>query len=583
MVSMTPVYFALLAVCASMRQAERISDERVESRDLLDIQRFASLLAPAEEVSQTLAKIIENPGSVADVLMKLAEAARKASDVQGDRDRQTYAHLSELLFHTRANALRITPAQDLLGQLAVDVRRLDNLSHMKKDELRNIGESDNFVSYFRGLAQRDPNHPRQRVAVIFSCSFGDGHRSAMSAVQSYLQAGGMKVITVDTTTDPGFTNGLQTKLQLMWYNEIVLGWKLYAMHNFADKFRDVTWGQITSRCPSPTCNNAHKDRFRAFLLESRPDLIVTVYHMDLLPILEVAKDLGNIPVMHIGTDMDLKMKEVFGSQGPGPIYPRFALAMPFPQTMSTQTAEPVRSDGKFLGGYPIRDEFLIPRDADHVARERAKLVPPTTKIVLVMSGGNGQDVPWPESLADQGIGMPLHVIVMVGKNHAAATRLGRSLRNSAWLADGREVLQGLDPQVTVEVAHEPGTSSSSYINATHLALLMDMADSIITKPGGGTSSEVAYRGLPAVFDATDGLLHWEDFTVQVFEKYGRGERFVDVSDLRKVLLRSLQRPRSLSLVGDPLRPGQVLDPRPLYLSEANKLIETSCGPCNLFP
>lgn len=611
--------FVLFTVCTSVRQADKgdrddndhsslgaeiighhgivgqsFSSQIVESQELLEIQRFASILAPAG-ATQTAARISANLGSAADILRELAGAARKAGDAQGDRERQTYAHLLELLFQARASgARRASLAQGLLPQLAEDVRRLTNLSHMDKHELDRITDPDNFVSYFRGLARQkasliqtqshtDSNHPRQKVALIFSCSFGDGHRSAMGAVRSYLEAGGMRVISVDTTTDPSFKDWLHTKFGRLWYNELVLGWKLYPMQNWAEKLRDIIWGQIHSSCPSPTCNNARKDQFRASLLEWRPDLIVTVYHMELLPILEVAKDLGNVPVMHVGTDMDLKMKEVFGAQGPGPSYPRFAVAMPFPQMISMQTAQPVRPDRRFLAGYPIRSEFLLPRDAGYVARERAKLVPPTTKIVLVMSGGNGQDVPWPELLATRGIGMPIHIIVLVGRNREAATRLRRSFSNSAQLADGREVLQGRDPQVTVEVAHEPGTVNSSYISATHLALLMDMADSIITKPGGGTSSELAYRGLPAIFDATDGLLHWEDFTVRVFEKYGRGERFVDASELPDVVARSLQRPRSISLVEDPHKPGQMLDPRPRYLLEANKLIETSCDPCNLFP
>lgn len=32
--------------------------------------------------------------------------------------------------------------------------------------------------------------------------------------------------------------------------------------------------------------------------------------MELLPILELCKDLGNLPLFHIATDMDLKMREV---------------------------------------------------------------------------------------------------------------------------------------------------------------------------------------------------------------------------------------------------------------------------------
>lgn len=36
-------------------------------------------------------------------------------------------------------------------------------------------------------------------------------------------------------------------------------------------------------------------------------------------------------------------------------------------------------------------------------------------MVLVMTGGGGQDVPWPEQLATEGIGTRIHVIVVAGR------------------------------------------------------------------------------------------------------------------------------------------------------------------------
>ena len=52
------------------------------------------------------------------------------------------------------------------------------------------------------------------------------------------------------------------------------------------------------------------NRFRAAVLEKQPDVIISVYHMELLDLLAVARDLGDIPVLHLGTDMDLKTREV---------------------------------------------------------------------------------------------------------------------------------------------------------------------------------------------------------------------------------------------------------------------------------
>ena len=124
-------------------------------------------------------------------------------------------------------------------------------------------------------------------------------------------------------------------------------------------------------------------------------------------------------------------------------------------------------------------------------------------------------------------------------------------------SQGREVLQGSDPQVTVEVAQG---ENGSYVAPTQLARLMDLAHAIVTKPGGGTAAELAYRGLPAVFDATEGLLRWEDFTVRSFEELQRGERFESARELPQVLQRALRKRRSWRLVRDPSS-GEPLNPK----------------------
>ncbi|CAE7611704.1 Tmem144 [Symbiodinium necroappetens] len=218
-------------------------------------------------------------------------------------------------------------------------------------------------------------------------------------------------------------------------------------------------------------------------------------------------------------------------------------------------------------------------------REKVENTRDTNRVVLVMTGGGGQDVPWPEQLAMEGIGRPLHVLVVTGRNEEFKTRLEHALTNSAEFNDGRVVLQGNDANVTVEVAQEPGHQggpNATYLSTERLVLLMDIADAIITKPGGGTTAEISYRGLPAVFDATRGLLHWEEFTVHAFEQQGRGERFVWPQQLGQVLSTALKRPRSSSLVEDPANPGHVLDPGPCIVAEAEKLMEVPCHQCKLF-
>merc|ERR1719270_1847090 len=105
------------------------------------------------------------------------------------------------------------------------------------------------------------------------------------------------------------------------------------------------------------------------------------------------------------------------------------------------------------------------------------------------------------------------MIVLVGRNTDEGNRLLSVLPEAnVDFARGRQVRQGWDPNVTLEVAVDPSIKNDEapfYIGAEMLVQLMDRADAIITKPGGGTSAELAYRGLPALFDASAGMLHWE--------------------------------------------------------------------------
>jgi len=511
----------------------------------------------------------------------------------------------------------------VIKELAEDARRLAQLRSLGLEELTHemaVAESSSargtddilrFMQYFKGLAahgrrssraaaflnieasRHAPSRPRPR-ALIFSCSYGDGHKSASQAISSYLATDHINSTIVDTTSDPRFKVGLVHSLGIdvkSVYNSLILGRQWYRMENLVDSFYLMLMGQYVSRCPAPTCNTRQKDAIRAVLLEERPDLVITVYHMDLLPILEVAKDLGDLPVLHIATDMDLKMREVFGRIGPAPTYPRFLVGAPFNADTSLSTLAPMSNQSSFLAGYPVRDAFLRAPVAAFTEQQRAALVPSGAKVILVMTGGGGQDVPWPEQLAKDGLGLGVrvHIMVIAGRRRSFAKRLERALPHYATFPGGRRILQGASKDVTVEVMRSPHRRGQErdepfYLSAESLSTLMDIADAVITKPGGGTTAELAYRGTPAVFDATPGLLHWEEFTVQVFEEAGRGIRFSTADELPQALHRAMASGRSIKLAEDPDQPGSTLDTGSRFRASVGQLLEKPCpGSCSLFP
>lgn len=530
------------------------------------------------------------PRNAVEELRSTARRLRYARN----RERRIFGHIMDMNLVRSQRGLPAPKA--VIGKLAGIAHRYNLLKQMDEQSLETMseylkdpeGEPDQMVFYMRGLRKHQslPKAAQPRV-LIFTCSYGGGHASAAKAVTGYLQQGGFAVQVVDTTRDRQFRSHSEVIGDYM-FNEVVLKRQWYEYHNFIDKLKSLFQGQLVQPCPAPWCNTQRKDLFRSAILESSPDLIVTVYHMDLLPMLEVAVDLGNLPLLHLATDIDIKMHEVFSRNGPVPSYPRFMVGVPFDISATWDTIAPLDKSKTFVSGYPVRDAFLKPApDAETLAAQRAEIAPAGTLLVLVMTGGGGQDVPWPELLANSGSGqgVPVHVMVVAGGNNKMAQRLSVALPGRQELVPGRTVWSGSAEDVTVEVVTDPANTNEEkpyFLGADRLSFLMDVSDALITKPGGGTTAEAAYRGVPAVFDATAGLLHWEDFTVKAFENHKRGIRMTAEKDLKSTLKKAIGYGRS-SKLAQASEGGAIIDTGVEVREAARRLLMTPCKPpCVLF-
>lgn len=288
------------------------------------------------------------------------------------------------------------------------------------------------------------------------------------------------------------------------------------------------------------------------MLRAAPDFVVTVYHMDLLPIVELAQELGRLPVMHLATDADTKMWEVWGSK---PEYPHFKMGVPYGLPKAMSTIKPLSRSQTFVSGYTVRPSFLEAlRTQQQLEVERLKRnIASNALVVLVMSGSEGHVIPWPKQLADSETwdGPPLHIVVVVGSNDEFGRQLETTL-GAQEQADGRLLLRGSNSLITLEVAKDPtnaaGKRSAYFVPERELAVLMDLSCALITKGGGSTTAEAAYRGLPVLFDSTDGMLKWEAFTAKMFEEHRRGKRLVDNAELEQDLRHVISLGKSRELV-----------------------------------
>jgi len=551
-------------------------------KELAQVAAGAAMMADGNECGEGAMEIHRDPSNSARALAQLAGYTRVEADKIDDSGTQALHLLLELHFQERSaqfsQPMPPVPAGKSIRTLAQDFRSMQSMqSGVRLPNITMAADTTGMIAlshYYTGLASFPPQKGKPR-ALIFTCSFGDGHKSAASAVSSYLTSARFETHTIDTTYTDEFHDPLNV-LAANMFNDFILKRQHYKTFNVMDILQQLV-GTLSKPCPSPTCNSRRKQQFRTAILNQRPDIIVTVYHMELVPVLESAKELGNIPVLHVATDIDIKAKEVF-SHKDKPVYPKFLLGVPFELEASYGTIAPLQQEQTFLSGYPVRATFLRPFDEVHVAAEKAKFVPKGTKLMLIMSGGGGQNVQWPYKLAKRGIGIPVHIVVIAGGNNALAPKMRASMPFDKTFPDGRVVWHGNDETVTFEIAKDPSNTQEDkpyYVFEERLALLMDMADVMLSKPGGGSTAEAAYRGAPTVFDVSGGLLRWEQFTVDVFTRARRGIASKSGRNFRGAILAAMGLGRSRALAKD--ANGEIINTKDRIVEAAESLLAMQCS------
>jgi UDP-N-acetylglucosamine:LPS N-acetylglucosamine transferase len=530
-----------------------------------------------------------NPAeALLDLLRVLPDTAVESND-------QLLRHLLQLHFFKRASSASQDAAQNF-EELATDRAELvewrQNHMAARAASRKSSRLGNSIANYFVGLdslAQR-----RKPVAVVFTCSFGGGHLTAAKAVEGYLRADGYDVSVIDTTRNKAFIS-LTDEVVDYFYNRVILRGGWHQLFNLIDRWMQTN-GVLVQPCPAPTCDNARKDQFRSAVARLRPEMMVTVYHMDLMPVLELAKEMGNLPLLHIGTDLDLKMQKVFEVK---PIYPKFKVGVPFHVDASWQTLSPLSASQAFLSGYPVRKAFLAPRNDSLIKQQRLARFPAGARLVLIMSGSTGRMPPWPELLADNGLlNEKTHVVVIAGANDQLEAKLQGTLKGRVLFqpaGDGsataamprRMFLQGASAKVTLEVAKDIAAAKDEampyFVSASELAFLMDMADLVITKPGGASTAEAAYRGVPMVFDSSDAMLNWEAFNTDLLVNASQGVKLTSstAAALEEACSEALRLGRPTAIATDP-ETHLPIDTALHVRQAAEEVRTTACDRCTIF-
>lgn len=402
---------------------------------------------------------------------------------------------------------------------------------------------------------------------IFTCNFGTGHKVTAEALRQLVEKGRGKATIYDLSigallgSDP--IRRIAKVLDIDYddhslnstdlFNEI-LRRQLFVFINtqefIEDAIRELLEMPGKHNVDQPlglSKNSWKKSQLRDLLLLDGAQQVITSYHMDLNPVIEVAEELG-LPVLHVPTDYNMKFYEVFPHSPTS--YPHFHSLVPNQAIPATEASSSPLPYYRFIEGVGIPLRPALYRSMDEHERRSYRQshgIAPEERIVCLSAGGNGQELPHPELLANsKSWDLPLRLVVVAGKNRSFVNQLRKKL-----VADETNplLLRGSNPQVTIEILtnSEPasqGTEREFVVSASQLSKLFEVADAAIAKAGGVSVAELLFKGVPILFDQRKTPFSWELFNIEVVtaEQRGSSNKQLDQLelDLKNILTFSKQ-------------------------------------------
>ena len=232
---------------------------------------------------------------------------------------------------------------------------------------------------------------------------------------------------------------------------------LYHASNGRRRFRGMV------RCLEPL----YRERLKHLFLEYLPDVIVSVHPLLNFAALRARDDAGmnEIPIITVITDLG-KVHESW-------LAPEVdAVVVPASEVYQRAVSRGIPTDRIHQLGHPVHPKF---EDVSETKAElRKQLGLPLEKIVaLLMAGGEGGGKLLPTTLALAKSDLPLHLVVVTGRNKALRQKLG-------------ELASSLAAPMTV----------LGYCN--NVPQLMRAADLLVTKAGPGAIAEASVAEVPVV-------------------------------------------------------------------------------------
>jgi 1,2-diacylglycerol 3-beta-galactosyltransferase len=215
------------------------------------------------------------------------------------------------------------------------------------------------------------------------------------------------------------------------------------------------------------CEPLYRRRLRDLFASYKPDVIVSVHPLLNHAALRAREDAGmlDVPVITVITDL--------GRVHEGWLVPEVdAVVVPAREVYQRARERGIPAERIYHLGHPVHPKFEDVTETKQQIRKALGL-PAEKTIALLMAGGEGGGKLLPTTLALAKSKLPLHLVVVTGRNAALRTKL-------------EELAPSLATPMTV----------LGYCD--NVAELMRAADLLVTKAGPGTIAEASLAEVPVV-------------------------------------------------------------------------------------
>ena len=300
----------------------------------------------------------------------------------------------------------------------------------------------------------------KRVLLLISDT-GGGHRSAASAIGAALE---------ELPGDTEFEYRIEDVSSHCSFPLSHLGTAYSAALRFAPPLYGALYyatnGRRRFRSVVRFCEPLYRVRLRDLFLEYKPDVIVSVHPLLNHAALRARADAGiDVPVVTVVTDL--------GRVHEGWLTPEVdAVVVPAREVYQRARERGIPEERLHLIGHPVHPRFEDVTESKLELR-RALGMPPDKTVALLMAGGEGGGKLLPTTLALAKSNLPLHLVVVTGRNASLRARLD-------------ELAPSLPTPMTI----------LGYSN--EVAALMRASDLLVTKAGPGTLAEASIAEVPVV-------------------------------------------------------------------------------------